>query len=440
MESNLIEKILAKASKLGVECEVYCSKILHTYSSFENNKLAVFEDVLDTGIALRVLYNKKPGYASTCNITPKNLDRLIKHAIKLAKLNEENSFIKFQDKPVRNTITLYSDRITELSSSKILDDSIGLLNRTLEKSEKLNIKPVLSGGVEKFLLEIQIYNTSGFESKYKKTILRKMIYGKSHTPPSLECQVEDYSILSEGKSIDEISDEFVYKLKIGLKPTRKKTLNNKLILSPSALGELLYHTFGQAINGENMARGRSFLSDKIGVQIASEKVSLIDWGNSNNFVSARPFDGEGTSTRKNILIDHGVLKQAIYDIEWGARAGLESTGNAHRGYHTPLNINLNTISIPSTTTGNLIEDISKGYYIETITGAHTSNSVTGDFGVVVIGGYSIIDGEISKPIYGPLFSSSCLNVLNSIVDVAGPEEQVTINQTTVKLSPVMIEF
>ncbi|WEU39890.1 MAG: TldD/PmbA family protein [Candidatus Odinarchaeum yellowstonii] len=304
----------------------------------------------------------------------------------------------------------------------------------------MNIQPMLSGGVDRFIIEIQVYNTRGLESKYKKTILRKAVYGKSNTPSSLECQVEDFSILSEGRTIDEISDEFVYKLKSSLKPVKKKSLNNKLIFSPTAFGELLYYTLGQAITGENIARGRSFLSDKIGGEIASERLSLIDWGNSNNFISGRPFDGEGTSTRKNIIVDRGVLKQAIYDIEWGLKTGLESTGNAQRSYYTLPSIGLNTIHIPATSSNSLTHDISKGYYIETISGAHTSNSVTGDFGVVVVGGYLIMNGEISKPIYGPLISSSCISLLNSIVDVGGPEEQAAINQTAVKFSPVLIEF
>lgn len=436
----MFEKILAKASKLGVECEIYYSKISHTTSSFENNKIDVFEDVTDAGVGVRVLYNNRLGYASTCNLAPRNLDRLLKQAIRLAKINEVNPFIKFQDKPVRDSGLFYSDKIAELPCSKILEDSTALLNQALEKSKKLGVNPILSGGVERFLIETRLYNTTGFESTYKKSMLRKIVYGKSDNPPSLECQVEDFSILSEGRVIDEIADEFAYKLKSALKPSREINLNNKLILSPAALGEILYHTFGQAITGENIARGRSFLSDKIGSKIASEKVFLIDWGDSNNFVSGRPFDGEGTSTRKNIIINHGVLKQAVYDIEWSSRAGLESTGNAHRSYYTPPSIGLNTIHIPSTTSNNLIHDITKGYYIETVTGAHTSNSVTGDFGVVVICGYLIINGEISKPIYGPLLSSSCTNILNSIVDVGGREEQSTINQTAVKFSPVMVEF
>ncbi|MEM2906706.1 MAG: metallopeptidase TldD-related protein [Candidatus Odinarchaeota archaeon] len=299
---------------------------------------------------------------------------------------------------------------------------------------------MLSGGVSKSLIEICVYNTNGVESRYEKTILSKTIYGKSNNPPSLECQVTDLTLLTEGETTGKISDEFTNKLMLSLHPRKRSKINNKLILSPPALGELLYFTIGQAVTGESMLRRRSFLFDKIGQQVASDNLSIIDWGDSNNFVSGRPFDCEGTPTRKNVIVDHGVLKQAVYDIEWGNRSGEKSTGNAHRSYYTPPFIGLNTIHIPPTAGDNLLNELGHGYYIDTITGAHTSNSVTGDFGVVVVGGYEVKNGEILYPIYGPLIASSCQTLLNSIVNVGGKEEQVLINGTAIRFSPVMIEF
>lgn len=436
----MIDELLSYANKLGVEAEVYYSKSSKTTASFENNKVKIFEDTVEDGLGIRVKVNGKIGFASTNNINNLNPKRLLETAISLSKINVDNQFLGFPETSVKDDGSYYSNKIAETPSAMILDYSGELLNLSVKELGKIGIDCVVSGGVAKTIVEIKICNTSGVYSEYKKTFMGKTIYGKAVNTPSLECQVTDISIISEGREIEKIADEFKEKLKRSLNPRETSQIKKKLVFNPAALGELLYFTLGQAISGENIHRQRSFLVDKINQKIASNKLTLIDWGNSNNFVSGRPFDCEGVSTGKNTLIDKGVLKNAIYDIEWGERSGNGSTGNAHRGYATPPTIRLNTIHILPSTSHNILKDVSDGYYISNISGAHTSNSTTGDFGIVLTGAYEIRRGELSTPIYGPILSASCQKLLSSIVDVGSDEEHIAINGTAVRFGPVSVEL
>ncbi|MHA1754985.1 MAG: TldD/PmbA family protein, partial [Candidatus Odinarchaeia archaeon] len=360
----MLDKLINLAYKENVEAEVFFVKTDTIEAGFENNKFKIVESKTTEGIGLRVKYQNKVGFAATNNLKENNIVNFFKKAISLAKINNENLHVSFSTDNIGH-ISYISKKISEVTSSQLVEESKFLLDNTLMQLQKRGIDVVISGGIKKLTQAVKIQNTNGVESSYSKSLISKMIYGKASNIPSLECETVDFNSLTTGRDVEDLSEEFRNKIEISLRPKETSTLKNKLIFHPKVLAEILYYTLGSGISGENISRKKSFLVNKIGEKIASEKVTLIDWGDNMEFIAARPLDGEGTPTRKNILIDKGVLIKPIYDIEWGNRTGNKTTGNAHRDYTTTPSIKLNSLCFESTSSKNeLLEELNDGYYVE----------------------------------------------------------------------------
>jgi PmbA protein len=164
-------------------------------------------------------------------------------------------------------------------------------------------------------------------------------------------------------------------------------------------GGLIGHLAG-AINGRAVARGTSFLKDKMGQQIFAKGVRIVDNPHRKRGMGSRPFDAEGLPTRRWAVIDDGMLTTWLLDLAAARQLKLKPTGHASRGTSGP----------PSPTTSNfylekgklspdeLIADIKSGLYITDLIGFGV-NAVTGDYSRGA-SGFWIENGKRAWPVSG----------------------------------------
>jgi PmbA protein len=98
------------------------------------------------------------------------------------------------------------------------------------------------------------------------------------------------------------------------------------VTAPSLLGHLL-----ACVNGYSVYRGTTYLRDKLGERIASERVTIIDDGRRPGGLGSKPFDGEGQPTRRNVVVEEGRLATWLLDSYSARKVGGAPTGNAARG-------------------------------------------------------------------------------------------------------------
>ena len=98
------------------------------------------------------------------------------------------------------------------------------------------------------------------------------------------------------------------------------------VIIANGFGGLLFHeACGHSLEASSMADKGSEFSGKIGTQIASEKVTLVDDGTVPGGWGSLHIDDEGIPTRRNVLIEKGILKR----MSCGP-SGWKETGNARR--------------------------------------------------------------------------------------------------------------
>jgi PmbA protein len=108
------------------------------------------------------------------------------------------------------------------------------------------------------------------------------------------------------------------------------TMRVPVIFERDVAADVLGDVFA-ALNAANVVLGNSWLAERTGERIGSERVTLVDDGRLRGGLGTAPFDGEGTPTRETVVMDGGVLRTYLSDVYWGRRLGIASTANASGG-------------------------------------------------------------------------------------------------------------
>jgi len=185
-------------------------------------------------------------------------------------------------------------------------------------------------------------------------------------------------------------------------------------------GVIFHEACGHSLEASSVAYGRSQFAGKLGEKIANEKVTAIDDGTIPNAWGSINFDDEGTPSRKNVLIENGVLKSYMIDKFNGRRMGMASTGNARRQSYayTPTSRMTNTYIAPgSDRNEDIISSIEYGLYAKQM-GGGSVNPVTGEFNFAVREGYLIRNGKICEPVRGASLVGKGSEILHNI-DMVG---------------------
>src|SRR5437762_1658182 len=170
-----------------------------------------------------------------------------------------------------------------------------------------------------------------------------------------------------------------------------------VVFDPRAARGFISHLLG-AISGPSIARGTSFLRDKLGQQIFPEAITITEDPHRQRGQRSRPFDAEGIANRRRALIDKGVLTTWLLDLRSARQLGLTSTGHAARGTASPPSPSATNVWIEpgAMSPKELIADIASGFYVTEMMGMGV-NGVTGDYSRGAAG-FWIDKGEITFPV------------------------------------------
>jgi PmbA protein len=182
-----------------------------------------------------------------------------------------------------------------------------------------------------------------------------------------------------------------------LNPIRPKTAKLPVLFDPRVATSLLGHLTG-AINGASIARGTSFLKEKLGQSIFAAGVNVHDDPRRPRGPRSRVFDAEGTPTRARTLIENGVLTTWLLDSRSARQLGLASTGHAVRGTSGPPSPSPSNLWLAAgtKTPAELMADISLGLYVTELIGMGV-NGITGDYSRGAAG-FLIRDGQLAEPV------------------------------------------
>jgi PmbA protein len=170
-----------------------------------------------------------------------------------------------------------------------------------------------------------------------------------------------------------------------------------IIFDPRVSRSLLGHLIG-AISGPSIARGTSFLKDKLGQQIFPEGVTIVDDPHRHRGLRSKPFDGEGIANRRRAIVENGALTTWLLDLRSARQLGLQTTGHASRGTSSPPSPSPTNLWLEpgATTAAALIAGVERGLYVNELMGMGVSGT-TGDYSRGAAG-FWIENGVLSFPV------------------------------------------
>jgi PmbA protein len=182
-----------------------------------------------------------------------------------------------------------------------------------------------------------------------------------------------------------------------LNPTQPQTAKLPVIYDPRVAGGLIGHLTG-AINGASVARGTTFLKDKMGERIFAPGIFIHDDPRRVRGPRSKVFDGEGTPTKARALIEDGILTTWLLDSRSARQLNLVSTGHAARGTGGPPSPSATNLYMApgKLSPAELMADIKLGLYITELIGMGV-NGLTGDYSRGAAG-FMIRDGVLAEPV------------------------------------------
>lgn len=192
-----------------------------------------------------------------------------------------------------------------------------------------------------------------------------------------------------------------------------------VVLSSEAGGTMVHEAIGHGLEADLAGNGMSVYTGKIGEQVASPLVTVIDDATIPNARGSFSFDDEGIPAQRTVLVENGILKGYLYDRLSAMKDGCVSTGNGRReGYHAkPIVRMTNTLIAPGETSPEeIVRGVDRGLFVRKMGGGQV-NTVTGDFVFEVSEGYLIENGAVGEPVRGATLTGNGPDVLKKIVKV-----------------------
>jgi PmbA protein len=180
-------------------------------------------------------------------------------------------------------------------------------------------------------------------------------------------------------------------------PRRVSSMKVPVVFDPRVSRGLLGHLSG-AISGPAVARGTTFLKDKLGQRIFPESITIVDDPLRKRGFMSKPFDAEGVATKRRNVIEKGVLTTWILDLRSARQLGLETTGHASRGTSSPPSPSTTNLYLEpgKVSPSALMADIKSGLYVTGLIGFGV-NGITGDYSRGAEG-FWIENGQLAYPV------------------------------------------
>ena len=396
---SILGDLIATAKKAGADAAdavlVEGASVSHAQRLGKIEKLERAEGY---DLGLRVLIGKRQAIVSSNDKSKDALAELVTRAIAMAKTVPEDPYCGIADPSeiARDFPTLDLADPTEPSAETLIERA-----RAAEDAARSVPGVTNSEGAEASWgrSSVALVASNGFAGTYGGTNSSVSASVLAGTGTGME---RDYDYTSAvwaedlldpaaiGKSAGERA---VKRLNARKVPTQQVPV----IFDPRISGGMIRHLVG-SITGPAIARGTSFLKDKLGKTIFPTNISIIDDPHRQRGLRSKPFDGEGVRNQRRALIDKGVLTTWLLDLRSARQLGLKTTGHASRGTSGPPSPGATNLYLEpgSVTPQEMISDINTGFLVTELMGSGV-NGVTGDYSRGAAG-FWIENGEIAFPV------------------------------------------
>ncbi len=420
MLGGICEYAVKEAEKSGAtEAEAYAMTNLESEVLIENNDIKQAKAHTIAGLGIRVFVNRRLGFSYANTLTEESIKRSVIRAMKVASVCPED---KFNVLPISANKVIQRPKLFDNSAESFtVTECTNLASLMLKAAKSIdNRVSVDSGNFTNSFMNHSIYNSNGICHSEKITSFFWSILGMAidgEDVSSFDIQTDGCHMLAD-VNVSTSAESLAKNTLKSLGAKKINSFNGDMILSPSAVSELLLETIIHSINSDSVQKKASKFQEKIGKIVSSNLLTIEDDPTDSRSLAAASFDREGIPHCRTKIIDSGVLKSFLYNTYTAAKDQVESTGNAAGGPSTPPVVSSTNLVIKpgSSDLGTLVSEINRGIVLNRFSG--NVNPISGEFSGVVKGGHYILNGEITFPVREVMIAGNVFDALKNITGIS----------------------
>lgn len=403
---EIADKCVKEVKKLSDKWEIYIGNSETIEVESKKDVLSFAKEEIENGVGIRIIKDDKIGFAYTSDLD--KIPQTAQKALDNAKLNKVDKNYEFSTvEKVPDVKGTYDKKYDDLS----LDTCCVFLENIIDRSKK-NDCDITSTGFSASKGEELILNSNGVSIHDKGTGFSGGLSVNIEKDGQFATAYDYTASRHLDLEYEKLTDDVCKLAHDSLNPKPIETKDCDVVLDYYAASGLL-STFIQGFNSENVLRGRSILHDKIDTEITNPNLTIIDNPLLEGAMGTSKADGEGTASKKTVLVENGILKSFLYDIYTANKAGEETTSNGYRGsYLTTPDVSPSNLEFNFKTNIGL-DEIDSGIITTSVLGAHTANPISGDFSVEANNAFIIENGEITDSIKKAMLSGNIYELMGS---------------------------
>jgi PmbA protein len=397
-----MKSLLEEAVARGADATLVATESRNASVSFEANRLKRVGSTESLNLDMQVIKAGKLGIASSTK--PGTEMQLLENALDVAQFGSDVSYSFPEPEPPASP-KVYDQAVADVDVDRMI--SIG--EELIEFIKALDPAIQGSASVSARVIRKSIYNTRGLDASLDKTLFT-VSAGFQFVEGQNLLQSWDWNASTDLEyDLETMKATLKADFDIGRKNVEVKPGVYDVLLTPVGFQALISPILA-CLDGRAVMRGISPFKDRIGEEIFAPSFSLIDDGTMDGGLSSRLYDDQGVVCRRTPLIEKGVLREYLLDLESAHRLGRRPIGTGSPGGANPNNL----LVIPGETGWEeLLRGMKKGIVIDHTMGAWAGNPYTGTVTGNIALGYLVEDGEKVGRVKDCMFSLNVFTHLKS---------------------------
>jgi TldD protein len=402
LDPSLTERVLASAlAKGGDFAEVFAEDRRGTSANLDDGRVEELSSGRDRGAGVRVIAGDTTGYAHTADLSEKGLLEAARAAAAVARAGGSSRVVSLTERtaPRHSQVAVLPERV---GKSK----KIELLQKADEAARASGSSVTqVSAGYGDSRRRILVANSEGLFTLDDQVRSRFSVSCVAVGDTGMQTGYESAAFtvgfeLFDVVDVEEIATTAARRAltKLSARPAPSGEL--PVVLASGSGGILFHEACGHGLEADHIDKDASVFVGRLGEQVASPLVTLVDDGTMGPEWGSFAVDDEGHASKRNVLIHDGVLTDYMWDYLRAKKKGRPSSGNGRRqSYrHLPMVRMTNTFLLNGTSDRDeIVAQTSRGVYVAKLGGGQV-NTTTGDFVFGTEEAYLIEDGRITEPL------------------------------------------
>lgn len=404
-----MEEILRLASKVAEAAEVFWISTEETPVHFQANRLKTIQSKQSTSVSLRIIKNGRLGYAAASGEIESR--KLVDIAVETAQFGMQARF-EFPSATAFPPVEIFDPEVEKVPVTEMIELGQKLIDPILKSTPGI----ICEAGITKDVVHMKLMNTRGGQAEYYKSIFGLGVGGTLIRDTDMLFVGEGKESCRPLRNTWELTDVVLRQLELSKDLAMAPTRQLPVIFTPDGAVSALLPSLMSAFSGKTVLEGASPIGQRLGETVFDAKLSLFDDPTIQFAPNSRPCDDEGVPSQCTPLIEEGVVRNFIYDLQTAGQACVKSTGNGNRsrgGIMVP-SASAFSISTGQATFEEMVLDIKEGLIVEQLMGAEQGNILGGDFSGNVLLGYKIENGKITGRVKNTMVSGNVYQVLKNI--------------------------